>query len=59
MHKITLKIINNVWVSIHTDPEVMDLFDTDVLPTPFKGSVSSDIVLDRIRKLNPGSLVTL
>lgn len=39
------------------DPEIVDLFDTNEIPTPFLGNMPAGEVEDAIRELNPGYVV--
>ena len=53
---ITLKQDGGIWVGVHTgqgSDEIVDLFGTHILPTPFTANVLGTVVQDAIRKLNP------
>jgi len=53
---------NQSWLARHTGAgadDVMALFGTNVLPTPFSASVSPDVVLARIEELNPDAQVVI
>ena len=59
MYSITIKAVNGQWVTVHTDPEVIELMETDTIPTPFTTAIPAQEVLDRITELNPDRRVTL
>ena len=59
MYSIKIKAVNGQWVTVHTDPEVIELMETDTIPTPFTTLVPAQEVLDRITELNPDRVVTL
>lgn len=50
---------DNAWFSLWDDPQVMQAFGTDVLPTPYNCDVNADIVLNKIQELNPDCSVTI
>ena len=54
---IELILIGNHWLAKHSDPEVLRLFETDTIPTPFTAYADRDEVLQTIQTLNPGSFV--
>ena len=59
---ITLRQQDGIWVGEHTGPgsdEVVELFGTNTLPTPFTANMLGTVVQDAIRKLNPEHLVVL
>jgi len=41
------------WVAKINNPEIVDLFGYDVLPTPFTDKVSADLVYKEIQAANP------
>ncbi len=47
------------WMVQTDDPQVMDLFGTDTLPTPFTAQATPGRVLAAIQELNPGVQVVL
>jgi len=57
MYTITLFIGDGYWQTQHDDPEVMELFGTDVIPTPFSSSIPKEKVLADLIKLNPDRIV--
>lgn len=54
---ITLFKANGGWMAQHSgegSENIIELFETDTLPTPFSDSQSADSVRDTIERLNPG-----
>lgn len=47
------------WMSRDNDPQIMDLFATDTLPTPFLESTPADDVLATLRELNPTATISV
>jgi len=47
------------WVIETNDPEVMELFGTNTLPTPYNLNNSANFVLSKITALNPDRIVFL
>jgi hypothetical protein len=47
------------WVVRTNDPETIEIMGTDVLPTAFTALASADMVVTRIRELNPDADVVL
>lgn len=53
--KIILKLVKNVWFAdMVGDNEVLSLFGTTLLPTPFTVETTPSVVERKIRELNPG-----
>ena len=52
-HTITLYRTAQAWMSVNSDPQVRELFGTDVLPTAFAAAADESTVLARIQQLNP------
>ena len=50
---------DSMWMSRWSDTEVRDLFGTDVLPTAYRTSTPLETVLQKIRGLNPGCVVSV
>ena len=57
--RIELYKMNGIWVTRHDDPEIVELFGTNVLPTPFFDSMEGSEVLREITELNPDKTVVL
>ena len=58
LNTLQLSREGSMWVvRDRNNPTWLDLFDTDVLPTPFGASTKQSIVLASIRRLNPNRLV--
>lgn len=59
--KTTLRIFKNYkdnsYYIKNDDPRVMDLFGTDTLPAAFTINADEIVVQDKIKELNPDSLV--
>ena len=55
----TIQIIRGLreWNARHSDPEIVRLFSTDTLPTPFLLTCPKDTVIKTIQQKNPGYLV--
>ena len=53
MHRIYLVQHGEQWVTVHTDPEVKELFGTNTLPTPYNSSVDRHFVMAELIKANP------
>lgn len=47
------------YVDDHPDPQVISLFGTHILPTPFTLQANPHMVIAKIKALNPGVRVTL
>ena len=43
-HSIYLYVHEDTWMAQHTDPKIIELFDTDTLPTAY----TSDIPVDHV-----------
>ena len=57
---ITIKLVGSAWVACHNgDRNIIKLFGTDTLPTPYDHRTPGDTVLETIRRLNPGRQVNL
>jgi hypothetical protein len=41
------------WVAKYNNPEIVELFGTDVLPTAFTESASADLVYSELQARNP------
>lgn len=56
----TIKLINssNGWLARFSDPEIIEAFGTDTIPTPFTESALPMTVKSKIEELNPGYYVT-
>ena len=59
MNTIELFLLDGVWMSRNSDPEVLELFGTDLIPTPFKSGCPAHEVLAEIRERNPDCVVSL
>ena len=54
MKRIELVNTEAGWIArFINDPEVLELFDTDTLPTPFGSSTGWATVLNAVKRLNP------
>ena len=58
-HTIELYISGREWVSKHSDPELREIFGTDVIPTAFFAAMPAADVLREIERRNPDRIVTL
>jgi hypothetical protein len=58
-HTIKLFVAEGWWHSKHSDPEIVALFGTDTLPTPWSAAEPASHVLDAIERLNPASDVAI
>lgn len=58
METIKLYKANEVWVGRFSDPEVIRVMGTDLIPTAFFVAMPAKEVLERIKRLNPGTVVT-
>ena len=59
---ITLTRQGGVWTARNDGPEtanIIELFGTATLPTPFRDTVPATTVLERIQRLNPGATVRI
>ena len=56
---ITLFKQNGSWMARNTNPQVLALFGTDTLPTPFTSAMPAWHVQKEIARLNPESVVEL
>jgi hypothetical protein len=52
-HTITLYRTAQGWMSKTTDPQTLELFGTDTIPTAFPAAVKESVVLARIQASNP------
>ncbi len=55
---ITLKQVGGMWMARHTGPhsrDIVSLFGTDTLPTPFSSSVPVRQVVAELLVNNPGA----
>lgn len=59
MNRIILRIESGQWVADFTDPEVLRVFGTRTLPTPYRSTMQSDRVLAEIIKRNPDCTVSV
>ena len=59
MEKIKLLVQGNSWVAYSDDPQIEELFGSPIIPTAFMASVSGDVVLREMKKLNPQAEVSL
>ena len=55
----TIQIIRGLreWNARHSDPEIVRLFSTDTLPTPFLLTYPKEKVITTIQQQNPDCLV--
>ena len=61
MDTIALTIENGSWVAKHTGAhaaEVIDLFGSDTIPTAFTDVAPYNVVVAKIRQLNPTCVVS-
>jgi hypothetical protein len=58
-HTITLVNTEHGWQSIHSDPEIRQLFGTDTLPCAATSTTPAADVLQEITRLNPDRVVVL
>ena len=61
-NRIELRIEGNQWVAQWIGrhaAEIVDLFGTDTVPTPYMGSAPAAVVLAQVMSLNPCVDVTL
>lgn len=56
---LTLSTHGGCWHVTDTDPEVSRLFGTSTLPTPFRDTVRSSIVVARLSALNPDATIVV
>lgn len=59
MTKLMIYRQDDCWMVRSNDPQVLELFGTDELPTAFTARASADVVLREIRRLNPDATVTI
>ena len=59
MKKIVLFKSRHGWMARHTDPEILAVMGTNLIPTAYTSLAPPDVVLAAIRKLNPLTLVEL
>ena len=59
MEQITLSRGLDCWLATFTDPLVIEAFGSDTIPTAFTPSAPAELVLENIRRLNPGAAVLL
>ena len=58
-HSIKLYLQNDVWMAKHSEPSILELFETDVLPTAYRAGTDKLEVLENICRLNPDKNVVL
>ncbi len=58
MHTMNVFIQDGGWMVRDNNPSVVELFGTDVLPTPFLASTPVSMVINTIRSLNPDAVVS-
>lgn len=58
-NQITLAVRDGAWCATFTDPEIVRLFGSDTLPTPFSSRVQASKVLAEISRRNPDCVVRL
>ena len=56
---ITLVKTSTGWNAIHTDPIIIKLFGTNIIPTAFTEKANASTVLREIQNRNPKELVKL
>ena len=56
---IQLYLQDEVWLAKHSEPSILELFETDVLPTAFRSGTDAYQVLEAICRLNPDKTVVL
>ena len=56
-HSISIYIQDGVWMSHHSDPAIMEAFDTDTLPTAFNSEMGMVEVIKRLQEKNPGARI--
>lgn len=57
MNRISLELVAGVWMAEYFGPHragVVELFETDTIPTPFGADADRDAMLRTIRGRNPG-----
>ena len=57
MKTITLFVSRNLWVARFSDPEVVRLFGTCDIPTPWNASVSAGYVASELGRRNPSATI--
>ena len=58
-NRITLAVRDGTWHATFTDPEIVQRFGTDTLPTPFTSRAPAETVLAEISRRNPNCVVTV
>ena len=59
METISLFVVGNSWMTRHSASNIVDLFGTDTIPTPYTAQVAGHIVLKDITRLNPDRQVNI
>jgi hypothetical protein len=54
---ITLLLIDGCWMAKCSEPQILDIFGTDTIPTPFTSAYPMSAVLANISALNPHAVV--
>ena len=58
-HRITIWIDGDGWMSRDNSPETLELFGTDVLPTPFLRNTRASAVVSVLQELNPDAEIVV
>jgi hypothetical protein len=56
---ITLTRSPDCWLATYDDPQVIELFGTPTVPTPFTPATVASVVLRKIQELNPDAVVLI
>lgn len=53
MHTVTLFVDNGTWMAKHSDPMIVELFETDTIPTAYTSNLPADKVARLIADKSP------
>ena len=54
---IDLLLIDGCWMAKCSEPQILDIFGTDTIPTPYTYQTPMSFVLAQIQALNPHAVV--